>query len=209
MKLKPVKLAPVLIALGVIALVCLLRLWHPEFLERPELMTYDMRVRQAIASAPPAATNLGFVEISDRTIEEISRGLLGQPFGLYWPRHIYGRLIRELSAQNAKAVGLDVIFGEPRPDHNKVSLDMGRWPEAVEFFTTLHGGEAPLTYEDKGKKWMLAGSDDYFAWQLRRARIAILAADKGVEPNRLFATNALGVADISALKDAESGHVRR
>jgi class 3 adenylate cyclase/CHASE2 domain-containing sensor protein len=208
-KLKPVKLAPALIAVCVITLVCVLRLLQPRFLEQPEMMSYDMRVRQALKFTPPAATNLGFVYISDDTIDKISRGLLGKPFGLYWPRHIYGRLIRELSVQNAKAVGVDVIFSERRPDHEQISLAISKWPEATTFISGLHPGEEPTVYsDDKGNKWMLVGSDDYFAWQLHHANIAVLAADNGVRPNRLFATNAAAVADISATKDAD-GVLRR
>ena len=213
MKLKPVKLAPALIAVCVITLVCVLRLLQPGLLERPELMTYDWRVRQALKFAPPAATNLGFVYISDDTIDKISRGLLDGkpfgPFGLYWPRHIYGRLIRELSTQNAKVVGVDVIFGERRPDHPTVSLSVGKLPEATTFISALYPGETPtIVSDDQGEKWMTVESDDYFAWQLHRANIAVLASDKGVRPNRLFATNALAVADISAVRDAD-GVLRR
>jgi class 3 adenylate cyclase/CHASE2 domain-containing sensor protein len=212
-KLKPVKLAPALIAVCVITLVCVLRLLQPDLLERPELMTYDWRVRQALKFAPPAATNLGFVYISDDTIDKISRGSLNGkpfgPFGLYWPRHIYGRLIRELSTQNAKVVGVDVIFGERRPDQPTVSLSVGKLPEATTFISALYPGETPtIVSDDQGEKWMTVQSDDYFAWQLHRANIAVLASDKGVRPNRLFATNALGVADISAVRDAD-GVLRR
>ena len=46
-KFKPVKLAPALIALGVIVVFCLLRVFHLEFFERTEKMSYDWRVRQA------------------------------------------------------------------------------------------------------------------------------------------------------------------
>jgi class 3 adenylate cyclase/CHASE2 domain-containing sensor protein len=207
-KLKPVKLAPALIAVCVILLVCVLRLLQPDFLERPELMTYDMRVRQALQFNPPVATNLGFVEISDRTIDEIRKGLLGTSFGLYWPRQVYGRLIRELTAQQVKVVGLDIIFAERRIDHGPIRLSLSRWPEAMEFATALHEGTAPATYEDGNEKLLLMDSDDYFAWQLRRANNVILAADKGVQPHPLFATNTLAVADISANRDPD-GVLRR
>ncbi len=208
MKLKPVKLAPALIAACVIVLVCLLRWWQPEFLERPEWMTYDMRVRQALRFAPPVATNLGFVEISDNTIDEISKGLLGRPYGLYWPRQVYGNLIRELSARQATAVGLDIIFSDRRIDHAPVPLLLSQSADAVEFESRLSAGNAPVTYENSGTNWMLMDSDDYFAWQLRRADNVILAADSGVQPNPLFATNTLAVADISAIRDAD-GVLRR
>jgi class 3 adenylate cyclase/CHASE2 domain-containing sensor protein len=207
-KLKPVKLAPALIALCVLLLVGLLRLLQPDFLERPELMTFDWRVREALKFAPPVTTNLGFVYISDQTIDALSKGLLGKSYGLYWPRQIYGHLIRELSAQKVKSVGFDIILAELRPDHSPVPVSMSQWPEAMEFLSALHPKETAVTYENQGEKMILMESDDYFAWQLRRAKAGILAAEKGVQPNRLFATNALAVADISANRDPD-GVLRR
>jgi len=207
-KFKPVKLAPALIALGVILLTCLVRLWHVDFFERLESMTYDMRAREALKFAPPAATNLGFVFFSDHTIDEISKGLIGRPYGLYWPRHLYGRLIRELSQQHAEAVAFDVVFAERRPDHAPVPLSASRWPEVTRFLTELHPNEAPVSYQDKGQQMVLIESDDYFAWQLKLSGAGILAADQGIGPDSLFATNALLVADIFADRDSD-GVLRR
>src|SRR6185312_13080378 len=68
MKFKPVKLAPALIAVGVILLFCFLRLLHLELFERMEKMTYDWRVRQALRFPAPTATNLAFVAIDDASI---------------------------------------------------------------------------------------------------------------------------------------------
>ena len=52
----------------------------------------------------------------------VRNGELGYKFGLYWPRQVYGRVVHELAAQGAKAVALDVIFGELRPDHPPVQM---------------------------------------------------------------------------------------
>ena len=224
MKLKQLKLAPALIALTVIALVCLLRVFtasqteespptsafnHPfDFLDRLERMTYDMRVRAALHFPFPASTNLGFVLISDNTVKEVERGLLGKPYGLYWPRHIYGRLIRELSAQKAKLAAFDILFFGLRPDQSPVPISTTKFPEALRFLSTLHPESKPVTYQSDGEEWVLVDSDDYFAWQLYRAHIGVLAAEKGVLPENLFGTNALGVADISADRDSD-GVLRR
>jgi len=54
----------------------------------------------------------------------VKNGKLGYHFGLYWPRQVYGRLIEELSAQGAKTVAFDVLFGDLRHDHPPVN---GRW----------------------------------------------------------------------------------
>lgn len=208
MKLKPAKLAPVLIATGVILLVCLLRLVQPGVIERMEQMTYDFRVRAAARFPIPVATNLGCVFISDDSIAALNNGSLGFRYGLYWPRHIYGRVYRELAAQKAKAVSFDILFREPRPDHAQVPVSNTRWPQVSEFFTQLYPGKEPVVFEDQNEKHTLLESDDYFAWQLRRGGTAILASEQNVLPLDLFATNALASGDITAERDAD-GVLRR
>jgi class 3 adenylate cyclase len=181
-KLRPVKLAPALIALGVILLVCLLRWLQPAFLEQSELNTYDMRVRAALKFAPPVATNLGFVYVDDSSIDFLrTNRSLGYRFGLLWPRQVYGRVVEELAAQKAQAIALDVIFGELRPDHPPVQMADGRLME----------------------------SDDFFALQLHRAANVIIADTKGVSPPALFATNALALGDITTDTNKDSDGVLR
>jgi len=180
-KPKSPKLIPVLIAAGVIAVVCCLEAWRPEVLERPELMTYDMRARQAARFHPTVATNLGFVCIDEGTIGFVlTNTALGYNYGLYWPRHVYGRVVSELSAQGAKAVAFDVIFGELRPDH------------------------APLELAD-GRK---VTPDEYFAGQLARAGNVILAVTPDKPGPPLFVTNAAAIGDIQTQKDFD-GILRR
>jgi class 3 adenylate cyclase len=179
-KLKRPKRAPAALALTVIALVCGLRLLNPDLLERLERMTYDLRVRAAQKFPAPAATNLAFVSMEDSSIAAIRHGLLGRPYGLYWPRHVYGRLVEELSAQGAKVIAFDVLFGELRPDHAPVELADGGTIE----------------------------SDDFFALQMRRASNVISAFTAEVTPPDLFTTNCLALGDISTEKDAD-GVLRR
>ena len=180
MQLKRPKRAPAALALVVLALVCGLRLLNPDFLERMERMTYDLRVRAAQKFPAPAATNLAFVSMEDSSIAAIRHGLLGRPYGLYWPRHVYGRVVEELSAQGAKAIAFDVLFGELRPDHAPVVLADGSTIE----------------------------SDDFFALQMYRASNVISAFTAEVTPPDLFTTNCLALGDISTEKDAD-GVLRR
>lgn len=180
MKLQGPWRAPALISGGVIVLVALARLAQPAFLERLERLTYDQRVRVALRFPAPVATNLGFVFISDESIAAVKSGELGFRFGLYWPRQVYGRLVEELAAQGARAVAVDVLFGELREDHPSVHLADGRFME----------------------------SDEYFAHQLRRAGNVILATTPELEPPLLFATNAAALGDISTDKDPD-GSLRR
>lgn len=210
MKLKPVKLAPVLIAGCVIVLVSFVRLLNLDFFERLEQITYDMRARLVLRFPAPATTNLGFVFISDDSIASVNNGSLGFHYGLYWPRHIYGRAYRELAAQGARAVAFDVLFPAPRSDHGQVPVANDQWPEVNQFYAALHPGQPPPVFEIEGAvgKFTQLESDEYFAWQLNRGGTAILAAERDVPPLDLFATNALAMADIAADRDAD-GVLRR
>ena len=181
MKLNRLKLGPALLALAVLALVCGVRLFNPGFLDELECKTYDLRVRNAQKFPLPMATNLAFVAMEDSSIKAIRSGkLLGRPYGLYWPRHIYGRLVEELAAEGAQAIAFDVLFGELRPDHALVQLADGSTIE----------------------------SDDFFALQMRQAGDVILASTPETMPADLFATNCLALGDISTERDSD-GVLRR
>ena len=163
-------------AVAVILLVCILQLLRPDFCERLERMTYDVRAKAALHFPAPVATNLAFVAIQESSIHAVLSGQLGYQFGLLWPRQVYGRLIDELSTQGAKAVGFDVLFGELRPDQiGQVQMQDGT----------------------------LMGSDDFFALQMKHASNVLLAVTPDVTPPPLFFTNALGLGDISTEKDPD------
>jgi class 3 adenylate cyclase/CHASE2 domain-containing sensor protein len=187
-KFKPLKRAPIILAVLIIAFVCGVRLLRLDFFERLEDITYDLRVRTALYFSAPAATNLAFVAMEDSSIAAVKSGKinndnskkLGYRFGLYWPRQVYGRLVEELSAQGAKAIAFDVLFGELRYDHPPVQMADGS----------------------------LIESDEFFAMQMRRASNVITAFTAEVTPPDLFATNSLALGDISTEKDSD-GVLRR
>ncbi len=88
-----------------------------------ELIVYDWRVRLASKSSPAISTNVGLVAINDDTVTKIRWGYPLGPdhkYGLFFPRHLYARAIRELTAQGATAIGMDVLTPDERPDHLKV-----------------------------------------------------------------------------------------
>lgn len=188
MKLKPVKLAPALIAVGVIVLFCVLQVLHLDLFERLEKITFDWRVRQALRFPAPVATNLAFVYIDDASIKYLNTNHkpgtntaeLGYRYALYWPRMVYGRLVEELAAEHAKVVGLDVIFGERRAENVSVAMANGSRME----------------------------SDEFFALQIKLASNVVIAVNRDVFPALLFATNAMALGDISTDKDKD-GILRR
>lgn len=179
-KFSRLKHLPVLIAAGVLALVCAVRVLEFEFFERLEAITYDWRARSALRFRTPVAEDLGFVYFDEETIKAVKDRTLGFSFGLYWPRQVYGRLVDELSAQSAGAVAFDVIFGELRDDHPPVQM-------------------ADDDFVD---------SDVVFARSMRRASNVLIAFSSDLPPPGLFATNALALGDISTEKDAD-GILRR
>ena len=184
MKWKKASLVPALICAGVVALICALE-WLGEtqprlrILQRLEWITYDWRVREAARHSPTVATNLGFVAINDYSVDAVLNGTLPYTFGLLWPREVYARLVDELSAQGAEAVGFDVLFAELRPDHKPVK--------------TVDG---------------TISSDEFFAGSLRRGSNVILASEGELFPPDLFESNASSVANISALPERD-GILRR
>lgn len=182
-KWKLTALVPALICAGVTASICFLE-WLADRgvvtpFQRVEWITYDWRVRMAANRSPVVATNLGLVAITDDSIETLLDDSLPYRFGLLWPRQVYARLIHELNAQGASAVGFDVLFAEERPDHAPVLVDGSR-----------------------------LSSDEFFAREVRRADNVILAAKRTLLPANLFRTNAWAVADISTDREAD-GILRR
>jgi class 3 adenylate cyclase/CHASE2 domain-containing sensor protein len=185
-KWKASSLVPVLICAAVTTSACLLE-WLDEtdnftLLQRVEWITYDWRVRMAARHNPAAATNLGFVFISDESIEAVLDGMDGAlpyRYGLQWPRQVYGRLVHELREQGATAIGFDIVFAEERPDHAAVLVNEKEIP-----------------------------SDEFFARELAAASDVILPAEKSLVPTDLFRTNAWVVADISARREVD-GILRR
>lgn len=175
------KSAPVIIAGAVILLACSVEILNASWAQKAEYYVYNVRVRFAQRHFQNStATNLGFVCITDQTIEAVNNGSLGFQYGLYWPRHVYGRALEELTAEGARAVAFDVLFAEPRPDHQPIILTDG---------TSI-------------------GSDEYFARAIRKSKSVILSSDEGVMPISLLATNAWDVGNISMECDLD-GVLRR
>lgn len=165
---------PFLIVLGAALLVCALQQF--DAFRRVEWISYDWRMREAVRRQPaPVSDKLGFVYINDETIALLSDGQLGTNLhvGLYWPRHIYGRLVRELKSQGARAIGLDVMFDQSRPYDAKVPFE--------------------------GKP---IESDQFLIRQIEQAgKVVLGTAD--VAPHPGFRQTAAALGDIATVRDAD------
>ncbi len=191
MKRTPSQLFPLFLSSGAVALVLLLQEIpyiskaspsRAGLLQRLEWITYDWRVRQAAGNNSVSATNLGWVEISDESIRAINDGSLGFSYGLYWPRAVYGRMLRELTAEGARAVSFDVLFSEEREDHKNILVEL----------------------PDHRK----ISSDDFFAEEIGHAGNVILAAVPDLFPAGSFQRRSKAVGDILNDGDAD-GILRR
>ena len=196
MTVSKAKLIPYAIAVGVIAFVCFLqtlRHWSgPDgpmagalrATEELELKTFDWRARRAVERQPPCATNLGFVFIGDDDIKRVAEGMNGEldyRYGLYWPRDVYARLVDELTAQGARWIAFDVLFGELRHDHLPIQIQSNAPPVLP---------------------------DEFFADRVRAAGNVSLAASSDLMPHRLFRDAAARLGDISTDRDTD-GVLRR
>lgn len=179
------KLIPVLLCLTVSGLMVLLQSLTSRnedflFVRRLEWMTFDWRVRAATNQPSACAPNLGFVFINDETIRRVQSGQFGYSHGLYWPRHVYGRIVKELATQQAEAIAFDVLFPDVRKDHPLAELPDG---------TTIP-------------------SDKFFTDEVRRAGNVILGSLQGTVPPPEFRRSAAELGDISAVRDSD-GILRR
>jgi len=172
---------PLLIVLGTALLVCLLHYLgyqteRFDFFRRLEWISYDWRMREAVRREPARVSGkLGFVYINDETIALLGAGDLDTNLhvGLYWPRHVYGRLVRELKNQGARAIGLDILFDQLRPFDKPTPV----------------GGE-----------WI--DSDKFFIREMRQAGNVVLGtADVAPHPN--FRDAGAATADIATIRDAD------
>jgi class 3 adenylate cyclase/CHASE2 domain-containing sensor protein len=197
---KKIRLVPVLLAFAAIAIVCFvqsMRFWRAGATgaERLELVTFDWRAQRALEFNPPVATNLAFLAITDRTIKSIKKGNeelgLDGGYGLYWPRHLYGRVVRELSQQGARGVGFDIIFSERRDD-------LGGIPK----YTVVTNAELNVV-----TNFSMQPSDDFFIDKMRDFRNVAIACTPGLVPFDDFLT-AANVGHISSSPDSD-GVVRR
>src|SRR5688572_8662173 len=147
-----------------------------DLFRRLEWISYDWRMREAVRRNPaPVSDKLGFVYINDESIALFQQGRLGTEltFGLYWPRHVYGRAVRELKKQGARGVAFDVLFDQSRSDHPQVP------------------------FEDRRIE-----SDQFFIRQMRAARNVILGT-ADVAPYPTFRDAAAGVGDIKTARDSD------
>jgi class 3 adenylate cyclase/CHASE2 domain-containing sensor protein len=179
--LRSVKLAPLVIAAGVVILACFVQSQldrgRSAFLSRLEWVTYDWRAQMATNFPQKYATNLAAVFLDEETWE-----FMKEAYETDWPypRQFHGRILRELSAQNTRGIAFDVLFGELREND-------------------------PATLNAQGDS---ISSDQFFGQMLRQAGNVILASGSDVFPPPLFETNAWKVAHILAHPDGD-GILRR
>ena len=119
MSSKAARKIPFVIAVAVIGIVGLLQVlprllvvsgqpggYRFDLFQRVEWMTYDWRMRQAFKYPRRVSDNLAAVFIDDETLTHVNEP--PDRFHWPWPRQLFGKATRELSAQGARAVAFDV-----------------------------------------------------------------------------------------------------
>lgn len=184
------------VAASVLLLVCLVRflpVWLGRVdasanpLQRLELLTYDWRARAAFAAGGPAATNLAAIFIDDEGLR-----LINETLEYHWPlpRHLFGRILRELKAQGAARVACDIFFLDRHKDYAETRM-------------TLPDGQ-------------VVSSDEFLGYQLRQTGNVVLGTPgelvegrwQALPPVPTLRTNALALGYASADRDAD-GVLRR
>lgn len=153
-----------------------------------ELTLFDMRATQAAHSAPDLEPQLGLVAATDSTVKSLRLGYpLGRTnkMGLLFPRKVYGRVLRELTAQGAKVVGFDVLLSDARPDHPDEWI-AGPTPGSTERIK----------------------SDAFFAQQIADHGHVILASLPDAPPAPIFRNTAYTLGEVDSPRDAD-GSARR
>ena len=128
------------------------RIQRLDLLRRLEWASYDWRLSRRQRSTTNIA-EVGLVKADDNTILSLAQGdvISGTPYNLQWPRWpVYGRALRELRAQGARAVGFDVTFQELQHESGRLEADyefadeLGK-PGAAAVIAMFPGAEpAPL-----------------------------------------------------------------
>jgi class 3 adenylate cyclase len=178
-----------------------------DILDRLEWMTYDWRVRRASAFRAPQATHLAAIFIDDQTLVELKENPHTR-MGATWPfaRQVHARVVRELKAQGARLIGMDIIFDQARDQDAPVAIslqragDLGFSAEELAEATSFPLRERVEGQADREVPGVLIESDAFFSFYLRQAGNVILAAFPGLVPHPMFRTNAFALGNVEGSK---------
>jgi len=156
-----------------------------------------MRVREAIRFAPNVETNLGFVSISDQTIDQISKDCLAGFTAFTGPVTSMAASCANSPAREQRQSHSTSSSPNRGPDHSPVPVSVAKWPEAAGFSPRC--ARRRLSHvRGTRRKANPHGIGRFFAWQLKALWHRNPGSRPGIQPISLFATQALAVADISA-----------
>jgi len=119
------------VAIGVIAAVIALLSHSTRWLERLELVTWDVRQRSLAVPAPPEVP-IRLILIDQASLDW-ARDQAGTPWP--WPREFYSAIINFCRAAGAKAIVFDLFFSEPsmfgQDDDDRFATALKNSPAAV------------------------------------------------------------------------------
>jgi adenylate cyclase len=113
-KLKAIlQITPMKITIFVILIALALFLFDFQLLRMVELKTLDLRIVSRGTLAPGPETVIAVID--EKSVNELGRWP--------WPRTTIARMVEQLKAGGAKAVGFDIIFSEPDINTNLKTID--------------------------------------------------------------------------------------
>lgn len=168
--------------------------WGPGPLVRLENTFLDSQFK--LRSARPVGSDVVLVVIDEKSLKELGRWP--------WSRDKQARLIREIGADGAKVIGLDLIYAEAQ------TADLLRDLKEV-LSSTKEGGQLPESSRRALEKMLASGDADHqFAESLRTTRNVVLGFPL-IVPEARFAQQELlqDVATLQVIKKSEFMLVRR
>jgi adenylate cyclase len=135
------------VALGLLALLLLVRSWDHEFVQTFRHQAFDLY--QQLHPRDPGQYPITIIDVDDRSIEEVGQWP--------WPRTVFADLVTKTSQAGAVAIAFDIIFADPdRLSPEVIAEDNPSLPPEVR--TALRS---------------LPNSDEVLAEALSRARVIV------------------------------------
>jgi CHASE2 domain-containing sensor protein len=111
-----------------------------DFLDRLEHIAYDVGVQSAHRN-PGSAESISIVAIDEESIQKIGRWP--------WPRSVLAEVVSQLTAANAKVIGLQIFLSEPQTDSGlayirRIGAALGKSAQKGEVATLLNQAEKEL-----------------------------------------------------------------
>ncbi len=187
-----------LAALGVLALLCVLRAVDPDVLDEARLRGFDFEQRLAPRTYEPLPVHI--VAIDDESLRR---------FGQWpWPRTLVAGLIRRIAAGAPLALGIDIIFSEPdRMSPQRLAEAIPDLPPAtVRELNALPSNETRLAEALRTVPTVLGlGASEEATAETRGPTSMTMVRQSGADPRPFLQTYPVLIRSLPEIAAAERG----